>query len=103
MSNILKVGVVAAALVLAAGCTDIKPLQADIDALKAQVSKLQGDLDSAKMAADGANRSAASAGEAAKGAQNTANQALSAAQAGQACCDANSEKIERMFKKSMSK
>lgn len=103
MSNILKVGIVAAALVLAAGCTDLKPLQSDIDSLKSQVSKLQGDVDSAKTAADGASRSAASAAEAAKAAQGTANQAVSAAQAGQACCDANSEKIDRMFKKSVSK
>ncbi|MGH8203589.1 MAG: alanine-zipper protein, partial [Steroidobacteraceae bacterium] len=41
--------------------------------------------------------------QAATSAQNTANQAASAAQAAQQCCDANSEKLNRMFEKSMSK
>ncbi|MDH5584615.1 MAG: alanine-zipper protein, partial [Gammaproteobacteria bacterium] len=43
------------------------------------------------------------AGQAAAAAQRTADQALSAATAAQACCDANRESMERMFKKSMSK
>jgi murein lipoprotein len=103
MTNILKVGVAAAVIALGAGCTDLKPLQAEVDSLKSQVSKLSGDLDSVKTAADGASRAAASAQQAATSAQNSANQALSAAQAAQQCCDANSEKLNRMFEKSMSK
>jgi uncharacterized protein YoxC len=104
MSKILKVGVAAAILALgASACTDLKPLQAEVDSLKSQVTKLQGDVDAAKTAADGASRSAASAAQAAQGAQNTANQALSAAQASQQCCDSTNEKIDRMFQKSMAK
>jgi hypothetical protein len=103
MTNILKVGVAAAVIALGAGCTDLKPLQAEVDSLKSQVAKLSGDVDSAKASADGASRAAAAAQQAATSAQNTANQAASAAQAAQQCCDANSEKLNRMFEKSMSK
>jgi hypothetical protein len=103
MTNILKVGVAAAVLALGAGCTDLKPLQAEVDSLKSQVSKLSGDIDGVKTSADGASRAAAAAQQAATSAQNTANQAASAAQAAQQCCDANSEKLNRMFEKSMSK
>jgi outer membrane murein-binding lipoprotein Lpp len=111
MNNSIVVKLAAAALVVAlAGCTDLKPLQAQVDTLKQQVSKLQTDVDAAKASADSAARaasaaqaSASQASTAASGAQSTANQALSAAQAAQASCDATNEKIDRMFKKSVSK
>jgi hypothetical protein len=45
----------------------------------------------------------ADAGQAASGAQTTANQALSAALAAQACCDANTQRIDRMFQESQQK
>jgi murein lipoprotein len=96
----------AAAVVIALGlaaCTDIKPLQADIADLKSQLAKAQGDIAAAKSSADQANSAAQSAGQAASGAQSTANQALAAAHASQSCCDATNEKIDRMFKRSVSK
>jgi outer membrane murein-binding lipoprotein Lpp len=82
---------VAAAAVVAglAGCQDLKPLQAEVADLKSQVSKLQADVQAARQAASGA--------------QSTANQALAAAQASQSCCDATNEKIDRMFRRSVSK
>jgi hypothetical protein len=40
---------------------------------------------------------------AANGAQSAANQALAAAQSSQACCDSTNEKVDRMFKRSVSK
>jgi hypothetical protein len=43
------------------------------------------------------------AGQSASAAQSTANQALKAAQAAQASVDATNEKIDRMFRKSVSK
>jgi hypothetical protein len=46
---------------------------------------------------------AQTASQAAAAAQTTANQAATAAQTSQACCDANSEKMERMFRRSVSK
>ena len=104
MKSAIVLKVAAAAVVAGlAGCQDLKPLQADIADLKSQVSKLQSDLGAARSAADSANGAAKSAGTAASGAQSTANQALAAAQASQSCCDATNEKIDRMFKRSVSK
>ena len=96
---------VAAAAVVAglAGCTDLKPLQAEVADLKSQVSKLQSDLQAARSASDSANSAAQSASQAASGAQSTANQALAAAQASQSCCDSTNEKIDRMFRRSSPK
>ena len=111
MDKTIVVKLAAAAAVFAlAGCTDLKPLQADIDSLKQQVTKLQSDVAAAKTSADNAAQSAQAAqtaanqaSQAASGAQSTANQALSAAQAAQSSIDATNEKINRMFKKSVSK
>ena len=59
MNKTIVVKLVAAAAVMAlAGCTDIKPLQADIDGLKQQVSKLQTEVDATKASSDAAARSA---------------------------------------------
>jgi Alanine-zipper, major outer membrane lipoprotein len=84
-ASIVKAVAAAALLVGMAGCTDLKPIQ------------------DTKSAADAANSAASSAGQAASGAQSTANQALAAAHASQSCCDATNEKIDRMFKRSVSK
>jgi murein lipoprotein len=99
-------GKVVAALVVViglAGCTDLKPIQAQIDDLKSQVAKNAADVSAVKSTADQANSAAQSAGQAASGAQSSANQALAAAHASQSCCDATNEKIDRMFKRSVSK
>ena len=102
-ASIVKAAAAAALLVGMAGCTDLKPIQAQIDDLKAQVAKNASDAAAAKSAADAAGSAASSAGQAASGAQSTANQALAAAHASQSCCDATNEKIDRMFKRSVSK
>jgi outer membrane murein-binding lipoprotein Lpp len=99
---VLKVAAVAVVAGLA-GCQDLKPLQADIADLKSQVAKLQSDVAAAKSSADQANSTAQSANQAASSAQSTANQALAAAQASQSAVDATNEKIDRMFKRSISK
>jgi len=57
----------------------------------------------AKGAADRAERTAKRAESRAADAQRQAEQAMTAANAAQACCTANSDKLDRMFKKSMSK
>jgi hypothetical protein len=102
-ASVVKAAAAVAVVVGMAGCTDLKPLQAQVDDLKAQVAKLGGDLSSARSSADQANSAAQSASQAASGAQSTANQALAAAHASQSCCDATNEKIDRMFKRSVSK
>lgn len=57
----------------------------------------------AKAGADQASAAAAAANQAASSAQSTANQALAAAQAAQSAVDSTNEKIDDMFKKSISK
>jgi outer membrane murein-binding lipoprotein Lpp len=99
---VLKVAAVAVVAGLA-GCQDLKPLQADVADLKSQVAKLQSDVAAAKSSADQASSTASAANQAASSAQSTANQALAAAQASQSAVDATNEKIDRMFKRSISK
>ena len=100
----------AAAVVALAGCVDLKPPQAQVDTLKSQTAALQTDLaankandDHTAAMASKAESDAAAASSAAAAAQSTANQALAAAQAAQSGVDATNEKIDRMFKKSVSK
>jgi outer membrane murein-binding lipoprotein Lpp len=93
----------AAVLSLATGCTDLKPLQAQVDDLKQQVARISSDQSSLKAAVDNAAQTASSALSAAQQAQNRADAAASAAQAAQQSCDAVNDKIDRMFKKSLSK
>jgi hypothetical protein len=102
-SLIVKASTAVLCLGLMSACTDLKPLQAQVDDLKSQVAKLQGDASAARDASSSASSAASAAQAAANGAQSTANQALSAAQASQSCCDATNEKIDRVFKKSVSK
>ena len=65
--------------------------------------KATADRAAAEAAAEAARASADRASQAAAAAQSTADRALSAATEAQACCEANRESMERMFKKSMSK
>src|SRR5205823_10210737 len=102
-ASIVKAAAAVAVAVGLAACTDIKPMQAEVADLKAQLAKVQGDVSAAKSAADQANSAAQSANQSASGAQSTANQAVAAAHASQSCCDATNEKIDRMFKRSVSK
>jgi hypothetical protein len=99
ISTSLKAGVAAIVLVAASGCVSQKA----VDEIKQTADKAVQDAAAAKAAADAAASAAQSAKSSADSAQSAANQALQAAQAGQACCDATNEKIDRMFKKSVSK
>ena len=85
-------------LAMAAGCAT-----PGLDEFKATADRAAADAAAAASAAEAARASADRAGQAAAAAQSTADQALSAATEAQACCEANRESMERMFKKSMSK
>jgi len=94
------------ALAGATGCTDLKPLQAQVDDLKQQVARISSDQSSLKAAVDNTAHTASSALSAAQQAQNRADAAASAASAAQAAqqsCDAVNDKIDRMFKRSLNK
>ena len=93
------------ALVLMAltGCTDLKPLEAQIADLKSQLTRLQADSQATRQVADQAASAGQSASQTASAAQASANQAVAASQASQSCCDATNEKLDRMFRRSVSK
>lgn len=93
----------ALATLMAAGCTDLKPVQAQIDDLKTQISKVSGQTTAAESQARAAADAARSAEAAAQHAQGTADFANSTAKQNQQAIEAINEKIDRMFKKSVSK
>ena len=92
LAKLIAVAGVAAVLTMGAGCVSME----DVSSLQAEVESLKGATASAVSDAEAAR---AEAGEASR----TANRALSAAREAQTCCAANSERIERMFKKSVLK
>jgi hypothetical protein len=96
----LKASLAAACLIVLAGCTDLEPIQVQIDDLKSQLGKLQTDTARATAAA---NTAATNASSAADGAQNTVSQMQSATQANATAIAALDEKIDRMFKRPLPK
>jgi hypothetical protein len=99
IKNVLKVSAAVLVLGLASGCAST----AAIEKAQTTADAAARDAAAAKSAAEAARASADSAAQAARGAQSTADKAMSAATASQACCDANRDRLERMFQKSMSK
>ena len=99
IKKVLKVSAIALVLGVASGCAS----QSAVDAAQATADGAARDAAAAKSAAEAALSSADSASQTAASAQSTADQALSAATEAQACCDANRDRLERMFQKSMSK
>jgi type II secretory pathway component PulM len=83
-------------LVVAAACTDLKPMEARIDDLQEQVNKLQADLAKSSNTASAANKATAASASAASGA---ANKALSIAESNTAAIEALNAKIDQMFKR----
>lgn len=100
---ITKILTVAAAAIALAGCVSQSTYDEHVKATDAAIKAAQQDAAAAKASADAAAAAAKAANDSAAAAQNTANQAGSAAKAAQACCDANSEKLDRAFQKSMGK
>jgi uncharacterized small protein (DUF1192 family) len=89
-------GFIFAFLVIVAGCTDLKPMEARIDDLQEQVNKLQAELAKSSSTASAANKATAASASAASGA---ANKALSIAESNTAAIEALNAKIDQMFKR----
>ena len=98
IKKILKVSAVVLILGLASGCATTGADQA-----QATADAAARDAAAAKSAAEAARAAADSAAQAAAAAQSTADQALAAATDAQACCDANRDRLERMFERSQAK
>jgi hypothetical protein len=99
MENGMKSNSTAAILVLlmvTAGCTDLKPMEARIDDLQQQVNKLQADVAKSMGNAVAANKATAASASAASA---DAKQALSIAESNTAAIDKLNSKIDQMFKK----
>lgn len=103
MKTIAKILVAAAATVALAGCVSESKFNEHVASADAAIKAAAQEAAAAKAAADSAGAAAAAAANTANSASSAANQALQAAKAAQACCDANSEKIDRAFQKSMGK
>jgi len=99
VKNLLKVSAIVLVLGAASGCVS----QSQLDEATATANNAARDAAAAKSAAEAARAAADSAAQAAGRAQSTADRALSAATEAQACCDANRDRMEKMFQKSMSK
>jgi outer membrane murein-binding lipoprotein Lpp len=85
-----------ALLVMIAGCTDLKPMEAQIADLEGQVKKLQADLAKLSSNATAANKATAASASAAS---DAARKALSIAESNTAGIDALNAKIDQMFKR----
>jgi len=87
-----RLAVLVAAIVLSAGCASTT----EMDQLRSMIEQAQSTADEGVRRAAGAQATADAALQKANEANRSAAQAL-------ACCEANSEKIDRMFKKAMQK
>ena len=99
IKNVLKVSAIVLIFGLASGCAS----QEAIERAQATADGAARDAAAAKSAAEAARATADSASQTASSAQSTADQALSAATESQSCCDANRDRLERMFQKTMQK
>ena len=99
IARLTAIASISAVVTFGAGCASTD----DLNTLRADIETLRGAASAAQETATGAVQDAEAARAEAGQASRTANRALSAAREAQTCCAANSEKIERMFKKSMMK
>ena len=96
IKKVLKVSAIVLILGVASGCET----QGDAMGIAQAAAR---DAADAKATAEAARAAADSAAQAARSAQSTADLALSAATEAQACCDANRDRLERMFQRSQAK
>lgn len=89
--------------VLIAGFTTACVTTAQLNEVRDIARQAQADAAQAVNSVEAATQAASSAKSAADRAATKADQALQAAEAAKACCQANSDKIDRMFSKSMEK
>ena len=94
MSKIIKVTAVALSLAMLSGCTG--GMKQQVEAAQAAAAEAMAKANAAHSLATKANNAASEAALSASEAQKTADAALE-------CCNANSQKLDRMFEKAMAK
>ena len=97
-----KVLAIAVAVSVAAGCSSVQ-LEEKVDRAIALAEQAASDASSAKSSASSAAATASEAKSMASNAMNAAQSAQRAADQANACCAANSDKLDRMFRESMTK
>lgn len=97
--NFLYAGVAVIALGVMSGCASTD----QIESIRATAEQALNEARAAKTTADAARAAADEAKSVAANAQSTASRAAQAASEAQACCAANTDRIERMFQRGMSK
>ncbi len=94
MGKWIKIAALAAFTAGAAGCAANTELQAQVDEAMRAAQAAQSAAESAQQTAESAQQTANAAQQSADEAANSVEQAM---QEAQACCQANSQRIERMF------
>jgi uncharacterized protein HemX len=101
--RVALVGMAVAVGCALAACTDLTPLQSQVKDLQSQAARLTQEQSTAKTSTDNAARSAHEAADAAGRASSKADQAVTLAQANKKSIDDINEKMERMFRRRLSK
>jgi len=101
----MRVGLVGAVAIVVglSGCTDLTPVQNEIKDLTSQVSRLSSQQAAMQSTLASTAKSARDAESAANRASSKADQALALAQTNKTSIDATNEKIDRMFRRHLSK
>lgn len=94
-NSLLNAALVGCFVVFASGCTATAEME-KMESMRAALDEVQSVAQQALREAQQASGSAASA-------EQKADEALQAANEASQCCRANSDKIDRMFKKAMTK
>jgi outer membrane murein-binding lipoprotein Lpp len=103
MSVRVALASVATVVVGLSGCTDLTPIQNQIKDLSNQVSRLSSEQAAMRSTLESTGKSARDAESAASRAAGKSDQALALAQANKSSIDATNEKIDRMFRRHLSK
>jgi len=85
----------AASILLLSGCAG-QVTKSELDEVRAMAQQAQAAAERAQQSADTAAAQAEAAGQ-------KADQAMDSARDAQSCCDANTERLDRMFRKAMTK
>jgi murein lipoprotein len=99
ISRAMNIGVLTAAVAVAAGCAT----SGSLEEVRAMAKEAQSAAETAQQSADQAQSTADGAQQTADEAMSTAESASQAASEAQSCCDANTERLDRMFNRAQQK